>query len=44
MALGQVAATAAVLAKQLNLPVQDLPYETLREKIADLIKEPLSSP
>jgi hypothetical protein len=44
MALGQVAATAAVLSQQLNLPVQEIPYSTLREKIADLIREPLSSP
>jgi hypothetical protein len=44
MALGQVAATAAVLSQQLSIPVQELPYEILREKIADLIREPLSSP
>jgi hypothetical protein len=44
MALGQVAATAAILSQQLNLPVQEIPYSTLREKIADLIREPLSSP
>jgi hypothetical protein len=44
MALGQVAATAAILAQRLNLSVQELPYETLREKISDLIKEPLNAP
>jgi hypothetical protein len=44
MALGQVAATAAILSQQLSIPVQELPYEILREKIADLIREPLSSP
>lgn len=44
MSLGQIAATAAVLSLNQDIPVQDLPYPSLRHHITDFIQEPVSHP